>query len=44
MNLYTLGPQPITFLDSDSDRINFSVYSYIYPTIYTHINDCRLDI
>ncbi len=45
MNLYTLGPQPITILDSDSDMINFSSYGpFCNPSIYTNTDNGRLDI
>jgi hypothetical protein len=45
MNLYTLGPQPIMILDSDSDMINFSSYGpFCNPTISTRANDSQLDI
>jgi hypothetical protein len=45
MYVYTLGPQPVTFLDSESDRINFSSYGpFLFPSINTRTNDNQLEI
>lgn len=45
MYIYTLGPQPITILDSDSGMINFSSYGpLLFPTIHVGTNDSQLDI
>lgn len=45
MYIYTLGPSPVTILDSDSGMINFSSYGpFISPWINTQTNDSHLDI
>jgi hypothetical protein len=45
MNIYTLGSQPITILDSDSGKINISTYSYYSgPHLYQRLNDTHQNI
>lgn len=45
LNIYTLGPQPITILDSDSGQINFSIYTYYSgPMLNDRHNDSQLNI
>lgn len=44
MYCYTLGLRPTTILDSDSDGINFSVYSFGSPVIYIDTNDSQTDL
>ncbi len=44
MNIFTLGPDPVTILDSDSGKINVSLYSYKNPNVYTSSNSSQVEI
>jgi hypothetical protein len=39
LDLQTTGPKPVTILDSDSDKINFSLYHCYPPHLYRSVND-----
>jgi hypothetical protein len=38
LDLQTTGPKPVTILDSDSDKINFSLYHCRSPSLYRSLN------
>lgn len=38
LDFQTTGPKPVTILDSDSDKINFSLYHCYSPGLYRSVN------
>ena len=39
--IHTNGPDPVTILDSGSDKIIFSAYTYDEPAMFNTVNDSR---
>ena len=46
MIIHTVGPEPITILDSNSGKVTFSVFTpgYNKPEIYPDINETDMDL